>query len=152
RIGLRVPVRHGLDVPGLHAHPVLVAEQVLQQDLHREGQAGDVEALAKLRQAGIGIGLAVDLECGLRGERIGHVEPPVAAMRLAWGVGASVRVSRSASVTEARNGLGLKGYGGGSMQKKVCIMASPAVWSRPWKPPSPSAARSPSPRRCAMRW
>src|SRR5690606_13625175 len=78
RVGLGVPVGDGLDVPGQHGDAVLVPEQVLQQDLHREGQARDIEALAELRQAGVGQGLAADLEGGVGGERVGHGGTPLA--------------------------------------------------------------------------
>src|SRR3546814_18744971 len=54
----------------LRGAAVLVAQQVLQQDLHRIGQAGDVELLAQLGQACVGVGLAVDVEAGAGGEGI----------------------------------------------------------------------------------
>src|SRR3546814_3980863 len=56
----------------LRGAAVLVAQQVLQQDLHRIGQAGDVELLAQLGQACVGVGLAVDVEAGAGGEGIAH--------------------------------------------------------------------------------
>ena len=43
RVGLRVPRRQRLDVPGADGLAVLVAQQVLEQDLQREGQPRDVE-------------------------------------------------------------------------------------------------------------
>ncbi len=42
RLGLRVPSGQGLDVLGPDRFPVLVAEQVLQQELERERQPGHV--------------------------------------------------------------------------------------------------------------
>ena len=72
RFGLGVPAGNRLDVRRQHVHPVLVPEQVLQQDLHRIGQAGQVEALAQAGQAGIGVGLAGDLELAAGGEGIAH--------------------------------------------------------------------------------
>ncbi len=38
------PAGHGLDVGGVDLASVLVAEEVLEEDLHRIGQPGDVEA------------------------------------------------------------------------------------------------------------
>src|SRR5690554_4212983 len=57
-----VPVGHRLDVLRGDADPVLVAQQVFQQDLHGERQAGDIEAPAQCRQAEIREGRAVDVE------------------------------------------------------------------------------------------
>ena len=76
--GLRVPVGDRLDVPGEHGHAVFLAEQVLQQDLHRVRQTRDIEPFAQLRQAGIGQGLVADLKGGVRGERVGHGGTPLA--------------------------------------------------------------------------
>ena len=47
--GARVarPTGHGLDVGGVDLAPVLVAEQVLEQDLHGVGQPGDVEPVGE---------------------------------------------------------------------------------------------------------
>jgi len=52
--------------------PVLVPEQVLQQDLHRVGQVGDVELLSELGQAEVVVGLAGDIQLTAGGERIAH--------------------------------------------------------------------------------
>ncbi len=38
------PARHGFDVRGVDLAPVFVTEEVLEQDLHGIGQAGDVES------------------------------------------------------------------------------------------------------------
>src|SRR3546814_3763333 len=63
----------------LFPYTTLVRSQVLQQDLHRIGQAGDVELLAQLGQACVGVGLAVDVEAGAGGEGIAHgANTPVA--------------------------------------------------------------------------
>ncbi len=73
RFGLRVPGGHGLDVLWAdRLPPILVAEQVLQQDLHRVGQVRDVEALAQPGQAAVRVGLVADGELAAGGERIAH--------------------------------------------------------------------------------
>ena len=58
------PGRDGADVVGGDASPVLEAEQVLEQHLEREGEAGDTGEAVPLRvgQREIGVGLAADLE------------------------------------------------------------------------------------------
>jgi hypothetical protein len=43
RVGLRVPGREGLDVLAADGHAVLVAQEVLEEDLEREREPGDVE-------------------------------------------------------------------------------------------------------------
>src|SRR5690606_9560323 len=150
RLGRRVPVRHRLDVPGLDRHAVLMAQEVLQQDLHREREPGDVEALAQPGQAGVGVGLAVDLERGAGGEGIGHGG-------LLWlaGVRSVPSLRRFASRPDyaAGGGVGPK-YAGWSMDDKVCIMFPYRFihGARRWKPPWPSGARSPCPRPCATPW
>ena len=45
RVGVRVPGRERLDVLAAHGDAVLVAQEVLEQDLQRERQPGDVVAL-----------------------------------------------------------------------------------------------------------
>ena len=58
-------------VVDLDRAPVLVAQQVLQQHLHREGQLGDVgELLGQLRQAEIVVRLATDREGAAALERV----------------------------------------------------------------------------------
>ena len=68
------PGGHGLDVGLGDRAAVLVAQQVLEQHLHGEGQAGDAgkAVLLGLRQGIIGVGLVADLE-GLAGiEAVGN--------------------------------------------------------------------------------
>ena len=72
RFLLRVPVRHCLDRFLGDRDAVLAAQQVLEQDLHREGQAGEVVALAELGEAVDGVGLAVDDQLVAGGEGVGH--------------------------------------------------------------------------------
>ena len=43
--GMRIPAQQRLDVGARHAHAVLEAQQVFEQDLEREGQATDVVSL-----------------------------------------------------------------------------------------------------------
>src|SRR3546814_14625996 len=91
-----IPLGHGLDVRlADRGAAVLVAQQVLQQDLHRIGQAGDVELLAQLGQAGVGVGLAVDVQFGAGGEGIAHgATSPVAGggkTLAGWPEGAGTR-------------------------------------------------------------
>ena len=68
--GLRrgVPPRQRLDVAGGHADSVLVAEQVLQEDLQRPGQSRQVEALGKAIESENLVLRAVDLERRSRAE------------------------------------------------------------------------------------
>ena len=49
-LGVGAPVRHGDDVVGRDVRPVLVPQEVLQQDLDGIGQARDVVALAERRR------------------------------------------------------------------------------------------------------
>ena len=57
------PVGHRLEVVASDGLAVLEAKQILQQHLHREGQARNVaERLARLVQRIISVGLALDLE------------------------------------------------------------------------------------------
>ena len=65
------PAGHGFDVGGVDLAPVLVAEEVLEEDLHGVGEAGHVES------AGQGVE-SVDLEApvadgdrGAGGEAVG---------------------------------------------------------------------------------
>ena len=72
-LGGGLPRCNRFDVVRSDRHPaVLAAQQVLQQDLHAEGQAGQVEALSELRQAEIGIRRAIDVELRAGGEGVGH--------------------------------------------------------------------------------
>jgi hypothetical protein len=64
RIGLRVPPRQRLDVLGADPDPVLVAQQVLQQDLQRERQARDVVLGLQRLERVVGVGRAADVELG----------------------------------------------------------------------------------------
>ena len=62
-LGVRVPARKRLDVLGAHRLPVLVPQQVLEQDLQRERQPRDVVARLQRVQA-IDLVVAVtDGEC-----------------------------------------------------------------------------------------
>ncbi len=73
RLGAGLPTRHRFDVVGADGGAaVLVPEQVLQQDLHRVGQVGDVEALAERGKAEVVVGLAADVQLAAGGERIAH--------------------------------------------------------------------------------
>ncbi|MNV28377.1 hypothetical protein D3C71_1195660 [compost metagenome] len=70
-----LPAGDGLDVILADGDAaILVPEQVLQQDLHRVGQVGDVEALAQLGQAEVVVGLAADVQLAAGGERIAHAD------------------------------------------------------------------------------
>ena len=51
RLGLRIPAREGLDVLRRDVHPILVAQQVLQEDLERIGQGGDRQAVFECLEA-----------------------------------------------------------------------------------------------------
>ncbi|MDQ1132351.1 hypothetical protein QE386_000946 [Pseudoxanthomonas winnipegensis] len=77
RLGLGVPLGHRLDVLGRDADPVLAAQQVLQQDLHGVGQAGDVEALAELGKAEVGIGGSRHVQRAAGLEGVTHARAPV---------------------------------------------------------------------------
>ena len=55
---------------------VLVAQQVLQQDLHRIRQALEVEALTEPGQAGKGVALAIDLKGVAYGKGVFHGRAP----------------------------------------------------------------------------
>ena len=68
--GLRrgVPSRQRLDVGGGDRAPVFVAEQVLQEDLQREGQAGEVETLREAVEPENLVLHAVDVERRSRAE------------------------------------------------------------------------------------
>ena len=57
-----VPLRERLDVLGADADAVLVAQQVLEQDLQREGQAGDVELRLQRVEPEDLVRVAADLE------------------------------------------------------------------------------------------
>ncbi len=59
---LRVPVRDRLDFLRRDIRAVLVAQQILEQDLHRIGQALEIETLAELGEAADLVVRAVDLE------------------------------------------------------------------------------------------
>ena len=73
RFGRRIPAGHGFDVVLADGDAaVLVPEQVLQQDLHRVGQVGNIEALAQRGQAEVVVGLAADVQLAAGGERIAH--------------------------------------------------------------------------------
>src|SRR6185437_11443810 len=68
RFGAGLPAGDGLDVILADGDAaILVPEQVLQQDLHRVGQVGDVEALAQLGQAEVVVGLAADVQLAAGG-------------------------------------------------------------------------------------
>ena len=77
---LRLPGRHGFNGIGGHAHAVFVAQQVFQQDLHRVGQALDVESLAQLFEAVNAVGGVADGEVGQRGEGVAHGVVPLAGV------------------------------------------------------------------------
>ena len=68
--GLRrgVPPRQRLDVGGGDAAPVFVAEQVLQEDLQREGQAGEVETFREAVEPENLVLHAIDVERRSRAE------------------------------------------------------------------------------------
>ncbi len=84
RVGflLRVPVRDRFDLLRGDVAAVFVAQQVLEQDLHRVGQARDVEFLAEFGEARDRIVLAVDFQRIAGGEGIGHVE--LLAVEILW--------------------------------------------------------------------
>ena len=71
-----VPVGQRLDVRRLHERAVFVAQQVLEQDLEREGKAVDVAlgALAQRVQSEDGVGVRPDLQgrAGLEGIGVFH--------------------------------------------------------------------------------
>ena len=71
-----------LDVLLADGHAVLVAQQVLQQDLQRERQAGDVELLLQRVEAIDLIGTPADFEVGLGVE--GIVRHYVQLRRTEW--------------------------------------------------------------------
>jgi hypothetical protein len=64
RLRLRVPAGERLDVLATDADTVLVAQQVLQQHLEREGQAGDVVGRLERVQLEDLEGPPADLEVG----------------------------------------------------------------------------------------
>ena len=76
RLLLRIPVGDGLDFLRRHLDAVLVTQQVFQQDLHRERQPLQVEALAQPGQAGKGVLLAVDIEGVAYGKSVFHGRAP----------------------------------------------------------------------------
>ena len=67
-----VPVRDRVDFLRGDVRAVLVAQQVLEQDLHRIGQALEIEALAELGEAADLVARAVDLEDVAGRKRIVH--------------------------------------------------------------------------------
>ena len=70
RLGVVVPARQRLDVLLADGHAVLVAQQVLEQDLQRERQPRDVELLLQRVEAVDLIGTPADLEVGAGAEGI----------------------------------------------------------------------------------
>ena len=70
RLRLRVPARERLDVLGAHRTIALGAQQVLEQDLQRERQAGDVEALLQRVQPVDLVLLAAYLQCSSRAKAV----------------------------------------------------------------------------------
>ena len=67
----RGPAGHRLDVGGVDVAPVLVAEEVLEDDLHRVGQPGDVEPTGEGVEAVDGEAPVADGEGGAGGEAVG---------------------------------------------------------------------------------
>ena len=89
RAGLGVPLREGLDIGALHEGAVLVAEEILEQDLEREGQAGDRRRV-ELGEVEEVVVLARDFERRARGETVerGHDRNLIhSAHRCGWGIG-----------------------------------------------------------------
>ena len=76
RFGLGIPVGDRADALVGDIDAVFVAQQVLQQDLHRIRQLAQIEALAKLGQARIAVGLAVDLEGIVGRKAVFHGDSP----------------------------------------------------------------------------
>jgi hypothetical protein len=72
---LRLPRRDRLDLLGGDELAVLVAQQVLEQDLQRVRQPGDVELLLERVEPEDLVGLAADLQvgAGAKGVGMGHV-------------------------------------------------------------------------------
>ena len=72
-LGVGAPGRHGDDVVGRDVRPVLVAQQVLQQDLDGVGQALNVVPLAERRRRDVEdlVGAVADGQVGLGVERVG---------------------------------------------------------------------------------
>ncbi len=72
RAALLEPRRDGADVVGGDAPPVLEAEQVFEQHLEREGEAGNARepVLLRFRKREIGVGLAADVERAAAFERV----------------------------------------------------------------------------------
>ena len=68
----RVPLEQCLDIGARDAHAVFEAQQILQQDLERVGQPGEL-VLRQRRQTPDLIRAIPDLECGARPEAVGHV-------------------------------------------------------------------------------
>jgi hypothetical protein len=82
RIRLGVPGEHLLDVLALHHAAVLVAQQVLEQDLQREGEAGDRGVvLAHLGEAVEVVRGRADLELALALETVRHVSAVLPSVR-----------------------------------------------------------------------
>jgi hypothetical protein len=71
-LALGVPVAYRLDLLRSHADAVLVAQQVLEQDLHGVGQALDREAFAQLREAVEAVALAAEIERRTNLEAVQH--------------------------------------------------------------------------------
>ena len=78
RLGLRVPAGDRLDVGGGDRLAVLEPQHVLEQNLDRVGQAGDVEALLQRVEAVDLVAAAADLEGGAGAEGV------AAHRRLGW--------------------------------------------------------------------
>ena len=81
--GLRIPVEQRFDVRARDVHAVFEAQQVFQQDLQREGQAGDVAVFQRSEAEDFKV-VAAASERRARLERVFHAS----SGRIGWGAAA----------------------------------------------------------------
>ena len=127
-----LPIDDRLDVVGGDRDAVLEAQHVLQEHLHREGQAADVAELRRgLGEAVIGVGLAVHVERGAGAERVladrGHAGPSLGCGPGGRTVGPSRSrmsprgLSKGGGVGEGCVGGGVRGGGGRRGLRPACL-------------------------------